>query len=278
MQKKRFGQHWLINESILNKIRKTAELNSNDFVLEIGPGRGSLTSKLLESKIIGLHAIELDRDLIDFLNRKFIMDKRFTLEQGNILEFNINDIEYDITKVIANIPYNITGPILDIFVGRLGKIKKIRYKKIIFLMQKEVVDRIIAIPGDSNTGALSTRIKLISEVDKICDVHPSSFNPAPKVYSSLVAFRPLPPEKRLNIEIEKFIDKLLKVSFNARRKKIKNTLNSLISSSDIEKIEKSFNINFNLRPQDVPTSTWIKIAKHCININIQGGVKNEKNG
>ena len=88
-QKKRFGQHWLVNNLILEKIKEVAELEEKDFILEIGPGRGALTSKLLDSKISRLHAIELDKDLIDHLNNKFKNDKNFTLEQGDILSTNI---------------------------------------------------------------------------------------------------------------------------------------------------------------------------------------------
>ena len=123
-QKKRFGQHWLVNKKILEKIKKIAALNENDFILEIGPGKGALTSKLLDSEIKKLHAIELDKDLINLLNNKFNNNDKFSLQQGDILSVNLDSINNKITKVIANIPYNITGPILDIFIGRLGIIRK----------------------------------------------------------------------------------------------------------------------------------------------------------
>ena len=128
-QKKRFGQHWLVNKKILEKIKEIAVLNENDFILEIGPGKGALTSKLLDSEIKKLHAIELDKDLINLLNDKFNNNDKFSLQQGDILSVNLDSINKKITKVIANIPYNITGPILDIFVGRLGVIKSHNYAK-----------------------------------------------------------------------------------------------------------------------------------------------------
>ena len=133
-QKKRFGQHWLINNQILERIKEEAELEEEDFILEIGPGRGALTSKLLNSKISRLHAVELDKDLIDLLNKKFKDEKKFSLQQGDILSTNLDFINKKITKVIANIPYNITGKILEIFIGRLGIISRHNYKKIIFIM------------------------------------------------------------------------------------------------------------------------------------------------
>ena len=266
--KKRFGQHWLINEKILEKIKKNADLNKDDYILEIGPGRGSLTSKLLDSNIRGLHAVELDKDLIEFLNLKFSKKDNFSLTQGDILSINLKAFDNEFTKVIANIPYNITGPILDLFIGRLGQKTKYNFKKIIFLMQKEVVDRIISKEGKSNNGALSTRMNLISRVKKICDVPSSSFLPKPKVDSALVVFEPLSEKKRLDNILEKYIDKLLKITFNARRKKIKNTLSSILKKENIKYLEDNFQISFDLRPQDISINEWIKIAEYCISINI----------
>ena len=265
--KKRFGQHWLINEKILEKIKLTANLKEDDFILEIGPGRGALTSKLLDSNIKGLHAVELDKDLIDFLTNRFSDNEKFSLQQGDILKINFENAKYNFNKIVANIPYNISSPILEKFLGNLGEERKNKIENIIFLMQKDVVDRIIANGGDSNNGAISTRIKLISDVKKICDIAPSAFYPEPKVYSSLVEFKPLPSNVRLDFKLEKYIDKLLKITFSARRKKIKNTICSILSRNDIQKIEINTGISFELRPQDISIDEWINIAKHCIKIN-----------
>tara|TARA_Y100000766_G_scaffold28388_1_gene19740 strand:- start:1519 stop:2343 length:825 start_codon:yes stop_codon:yes gene_type:complete len=265
-QKKRFGQHWLVNKNILEKIKEVADLNENDFILEIGPGRGALTSKLLDSKIKKIHAIELDKDLIDFLNVKFKNNIKFSLQQGDILSTNLDSINKKITKVVANIPYNISGPILDIFVGRLGIIKNCNYKKVIFLMQKDVVDRILAKEGSTNSGALSVRMQLISKIKKICDVAPSSFDPPPKVFSSLVVFEPLSNELRLDVKSEKYIDKLLRISYNSRRKMLRNTLNSILSKEEINKLSDLSEICLNLRPQDLSINQWISLAENCIKI------------
>jgi len=265
-QKKRFGQHWLVNKKILEKIKEVADLNENDFILEIGPGKGALTSKLLDSKIRKLHAVELDKDLINLLNIKFNNNDKFSLQQGDILSVDLDSINNKITKVVANIPYNLTGPILDIFVGRLGVIRNYNYAKIIFLMQKDVVDRILSQEGDSNAGALSIRMQLLSKIKKICDVEPSSFSPPPKVFSSLVVFEPFDKDLRLDINVEKYIDKLLRISFNSRRKMLRNTLNSILSDEEINKLSEFSKICFNLRPQDISIKQWIKLAENCIKI------------
>ena len=264
--KKRFGQHWLINKKILEKIKEVADLNANDFILEIGPGRGALTSKLLDSEIKKLHAIELDKDLINLLNNKFNDNDKFSLQQGDILSLNLDSINNKITKVVANIPYNITGPILDIFVGRLGVIRDYNYTKIIFLMQKDVVDRILSKEGSSDAGALSIKMQLLSKIKKICDVAPSSFSPPPKVFSSLVVFEPLKNNLRLDISVEKYIDKLLRISFNSRRKMLRNTLNSILSNEELNELSESSKVCFNLRPQDISIDQWIKLAENCIKI------------
>ncbi len=264
--KKRFGQHWLINKKILEKIKEVADLNANDFILEIGPGRGALTSKLLDSEIKKLHAIELDKDLINLLNNKFNDNDKFSLQQGDILSLNLDSINNKITKVVANIPYNITGPILDIFVGRLGVIRDYNYTKIIFLMQKDVVDRILSKEGSSDAGALSIKMQLLSKIKKICDVAPSSFSPPPKVFSSLVVFEPIKNNLRLDTSVEKYIDKLLRISFNSRRKMLRNTLNSILSNEEINQLSESSKVCFNLRPQDISIDQWIKLAENCIKI------------
>ena len=265
-QKKRFGQHWLVNKKVLERIKDVAELNENDFILEIGPGKGALTTKLLDSKIRKLHAIELDNDLIHSLNLKFKDNEKFSLQQGDILSTNLDSISSQVTKVVANIPYNITGPILEMFIGRLGSLRKYHYEKVIFLMQKDVVERILSKEGERNAGALSVRMQLLSKIKKICDVGPSSFSPPPKVYSSLVVFEPLKEELRLNLILEKYIDKLLKVSFNSRRKMLKNTINSILTSNEINRLSKTSKDCFKLRPQDLSKNQWIKLAEDCIKI------------
>ena len=133
-------------------------------------------------------------------------------------------------------------------------------------MQKDVVDRILSKDGNTNAGALSVRMQLMSNIRKICDISPSSFSPPPKVISSLVVFEPFRPELRLDIELEKYIDKLLRISFNSRRKMIRNTLNSILSEEEINQLSESYEICFNSRPQDISIKKWIKLAEACIKI------------
>jgi 16S rRNA (adenine1518-N6/adenine1519-N6)-dimethyltransferase len=109
-------------------------------------------------------------------------------------------------------------------------------------------------------------MQLLSKVNRICDVPPSSFSPPPKVFSSLVVFEPIKNDLRLEISLEKYIDKLLRISFNSRRKMLKNTLNSLLSKEEINELSETSKICFNLRPQDISIDQWIKLAENCIKI------------
>ena len=109
-------------------------------------------------------------------------------------------------------------------------------------------------------------MQLLSKITKICDVDPFSFSPPPKVFSSLVVFEPFKKEFRLGANLEKYIDKLLRVSFNSRRKMIRNTLNSFLSKEEIKRLSESSEISFDLRPQDLSVKQWINLAENCINI------------
>ena len=133
-------------------------------------------------------------------------------------------------------------------------------------MQKDVVDRILSKEGSSDAGALSIKMQLLSKIKKICDVAPSSFSPPPKVFSSLVVFEPLKNNLRLDISVEKYIDKLLRISFNSRRKMLRNTLNSILLNEEINQLSESSKVCFNLRPQDISIDQWIKLAENCIKI------------
>ena len=125
--------------------------------------------------------------------------------------------------------------------------------------------------GSPNNGQTLEEVKdlLLSQLDeikKICDVPPSSFSPPPKVFSSLVVFEPIKNDLRLDISLEKYIDKLLRISFNSRRKMIRNTLNSILSNEEINELSESSKVCFNLRPQDISIDQWIKLAENCIKI------------
>ncbi|MFN9636842.1 MAG: ribosomal RNA small subunit methyltransferase A, partial [Synechococcaceae cyanobacterium] len=146
--RKRFGQHWLVDAAVLDRIVAAAELRPGERVLEVGPGRGALTERLLATPLAALVAVELDRDLIDGLRQHFGADPRFQLIEGDVLEVPLEpEDQPPADAVVANIPYNITGPLLERLVGRLDRPVTPPYRRLVLLVQREVGERIRACPG-----------------------------------------------------------------------------------------------------------------------------------
>ena len=261
--RKRFGQHWLKDERVLDKIVDAANLKSDDCILEVGPGKGALTAKLIESKACFIHAIELDRDLIFGLKRRFSNQKKFSLREGDILSvplFPSNGLI--INKVVANIPYNITGPLLKRLLGDVSNAPEHQYECLVLLMQKEVSDRIIALPGDNNFSALSVKLQLIAKCKEICDVPAKCFYPVPKVDSKVVLIKPSASIDQDFYEIGYFLENLLKIAFAGRRKKIRNTIGSFVTSNDqIKELFACRGISLDQRPQEISASNWFFMAK-----------------
>ncbi len=261
--RKRFGQHWLKDQGVLDQIVKAAKLKSDDCVLEVGPGKGALTEKLIESQARLIQAIELDRDLVHGLKKRFSHQNKFRLRVGDVLSVPLeSENELIINKVVANIPYNITGPLLKKLIGELGKPPENYFEILVLLMQKEVAQRIIAIPGNSNFSALTVRIQLLAKCQDVCDVPPKCFYPAPKVDSKVVLIEPFRSIDPYFYEIGELLEKLLKFAFLGRRKKLRNTIGSFVTSNDqIKEFFASRGISLDQRPQEISPSNWFALAK-----------------
>ena len=233
--RKRFGQHWLKDTSVLERITAAAELAAEDRVLEVGPGRGALTERLLASPAAAVHAVELDRDLVEGLQQRFGTELRFSLQSGDVLALpQLGDGAQSPTKVVANIPYNITGPLLERLVGRLDRPVDPPYQRLVLLVQQEVARRISARPGHSSYSALSVRMQLLAHCSSVCPVPPRCFQPPPKVQSEVIALDPLPADQRLPLPLAQQVERLLRVSFQARRKMLRNTLAPLAPQTGFE--------------------------------------------
>ena len=261
--RKRFGQHWLKDQIVLDQIVKAAQLNSNDCVLEVGPGKGALTKKLIESKARFIQAIELDRDLVVGLKKRFINQNKFSLREGDVLSVPLEaENGLSINKVVANIPYNITGPLLKRLIGELGKASENKFDILVLLMQREVAQRIVALPGDRNFSALTVRIQLLAKCQDVCDVPSKCFQPEPKVDSKVVLIRPLIIRDPDFHEIGHLLEKLLKLAFSGRRKKLRNTIGSFVTSNDqIKELFAYRGISLDQRPQQISPSNWFALAK-----------------
>jgi len=261
--RKRFGQHWLKDQVVLDQIVKAAKLNFDDCVLEVGPGKGALTEKLIQSKARFIQAIELDRDLVVGLEKRFSHQNKFSLREGDVLSVPLeaeNDLV--VNKVVANIPYNITGPLLKRLIGELGKAPENSFESLVLLMQKEVAQRIVAQPGNSNFSALTVRIQLLAKCQDVCDVPAKCFQPVPKVDSKVVLIKPFISSDPDFYEIGKLLEKLLKLAFSGRRKKLRNTIGSFVTANDqIKDFFAYRGISLDQRPQEISPSNWFALAK-----------------
>ena len=260
--RKRFGQHWLKDQSVLDRIVAAADLQPQDRVLEVGPGRGALTERLLASPAAAVHAVELDRDLVGGLQERFGDEPRFSLRQGDVLELPLLlEDGAPAGKVVANIPYNITGPLLERLIGRLDRPGDPAYQRLVLLVQKEVAERIRARPGHSSFSALSVRMQLLARCRSVCPVPPRCFQPPPKVQSEVIQLDPLPAEQRLEPALARRVEMLLKQAFLARRKMLRNTLGSLLPEPQLHQLAAEAGIDLQQRPQEVAPQAWVALAR-----------------
>lgn len=223
--KKSLGQNFLINSEIIDFIANNA--NSDDEILEIGPGLGFVTEKLVQ-KAKKVVALEIDKDAIKILNKNLSEYKNFSLIEKDILKTNIEDLPFSDKKikVIANIPYYITSPILVHLLGEIDELNhknRSKIKELVLMVQKEVAQRIIADENSSNKeyGQLSILSQMYCDTQIIKEVPKNCFSPMPKVDSSIVKFI---VNDKPKTEITRLLRKTVKAIFQARRKNIKNSL------------------------------------------------------
>lgn len=263
--RKRFGQHWLRSEKALAKIVEAADLNSDDRVLEIGPGQGVLTRQLLE-RAGAVVAVELDRDLCPPLVKKFGQNDRFLLLQGDILTLDWpaqlaafpNPNFQNPNKVVANIPYNITGPILEHLLGTITQPRSNPFEAIVLLVQKEVALRLVAKPGSKHYSALSIRAGFLADCSWVCDVGAKAFSPPPKVDSAVVKIQPRPfGEQPQNV---KRFETLLRLGFASRRKMLRNNLKSAVDLAQLLATLESLQIPETARAEELSLSQWIQLS------------------
>ena len=260
--RKRFGQHWLKDQTVLDRIVTAADLRAGDRVLEVGPGRGALTERLLHSAASAVHAVELDRDLVQGLQERFGGEPRFSLRQGDVLDVPLLlEDGAPAAKVVANIPYNITGPLLERLVGRLDRPVDPPYSTLVLLVQKEVAERIRARPGHSSFSALSVRMQLLARCRSVCAVPPRCFQPPPKVQSEVIQLDPFPQDQRLDPLLAKRVEALLKQAFLARRKMLRNTLGSLLPEDQLQQLAAEAGISLQQRPQELAPEAWVALAR-----------------
>lgn len=241
--KKRFGQNFLVDKSVINHIVDSIQPQLDDLMIEIGPGLGAMTKPLL-SRLHQLNVIELDRDIIPkLITHCTIADinnkHKLLVNQGDVLKFDFSEFlskqrkslnNTDIKlRIVGNLPYNISTPVLFHLLSYRHLIQDMH-----FMLQKEVVDRIVATPGIKNYGRLSVMLQTFCETQALFEVPPYAFQPAPKVNSAILRLYPKTQFEN-NITDFSLYEKLIRQAFSQRRKTLKNTLKDMCSADQIER-------------------------------------------
>ena len=256
--KKSLGQNFLIDQNIIDKIINTVEIKDKS-VLEIGPGTGNLTKNILRKKPKKLIVIEKDNDLAESLKKD--LEDNIMIINDDVLKVDENKLDVDVLTVFGNLPYNISTEILCNWIVNI-KNKNFWFDNLVLMFQKEVADRIIAKFNTKNYGRLSILSNWKLEIEKICDVQPSSFFPKPKIYSSVLLLKPkldfFPLSNPKNLE------KLTRTFFMHRRKILKKSYN-LLFKGNLD-IAKKLNIDLNLRPQNLNFETYYKLSEEFENL------------
>ena len=255
--KKSLGQNFLHDQNIIDKIITIKEIEKKN-ILEIGPGTGNLTAKILEKKPEKFLVIEKDNDLSNILKKKF--DNKIQIINDDILEIEENSLSKETLTVYGNLPYNISTEILSKWILNINS-KKIWFDCLILMFQKEVADRIISNFNTNNYGRLTVLANWRLNIKKICDIKPTSFFPKPKVESSLLFFEP--KEIFFNFKNPKNLEKITRVFFMHRRKMIKKPFNELFNNN--YKLLSKLRINLNLRPQNLDFETYYQLTKEYEN-------------
>ena len=246
--RKRFGQHFLVDRSYIGRIIEAVHPEVDDLVVEIGPGLGAITQPLSES-LRHLHTVEIDRDVARELTRRFAPE-RITVHQTDALDFDFAALGAGL-RVVGNLPYNISTPLLfRVAIVSTGLID------CHFMLQREVVERMAAPPGNKTYGRLSVMIQYRFEVEKLFDVPAGAFRPPPNVESAFVRLVPhasLP----LDASQERLLSTLVAKAFSQRRKTLRNALREFVSDAELT----ALGVEPRLRPENLSVETYIKLAR-----------------
>jgi 16S rRNA (adenine1518-N6/adenine1519-N6)-dimethyltransferase len=250
--RKRFGQHFLHDPGVLDRIARALSPRSQDALAEIGPGRGALTRLLLESDCRSLDAIEIDRDLVPLLRDEFASDARFAIHEADALDFDFTALAQKRgarLRVIGNLPYNISTPLLFHLVKHISAIEDMHV-----MLQREVVNRIAAEPGNGDYGRLTVMLSPWFQAETLFDVGPGAFQPPPKVWSSVVR---LTVRQTPAFAVSPHFAAVVASAFSHRRKTLRNALKGVVTAAQIE----SCNVDPNARPETIAPEAFNRLAQ-----------------
>lgn len=250
--RKRFGQNFLQDDAIIDSIVAAVSPEGHQHLVEIGPGRGALTAPLLASGA-QLDVIELDRDLVPLLQKQFDTADNLTMHNADALQFDYRPLAANGKKlrVIGNLPYNITTPLLFHLLSQSEVIEDM-----CFMLQKEVVERICAAPGSKQYGRLTIMLQYQCAAESLFDVPPEAFDPMPKVDSAIIYLQPRRQPLGGQVDSEQ-LNKIVTQAFSQRRKTIANTLKKLVTIEQLEAAE----IAPEQRPETISIEQFVRLAQ-----------------
>ena len=254
--RRRFGQNFLADPNIIARIIAAIRPQPGENMVEIGPGLGALTAPLIE-RLGYLHVVEIDRDLIARL-REAHDPARLNIHEGDALKFDFGALAEEGVpplRVVGNLPYNISTPLLFHLTDFTARIRDL-----IFMLQKEVVMRMVAAPGTAEYGRLSVMLQYRFRMERLFDVPPGAFRPAPKVTSSIVRMTPLPfPAAACVAQDENLLARIVAAAFGQRRKTLKNTLRDFLGETGFT----ALNLDPGLRGERLSVADFVAIANYC---------------
>ena len=255
--KKSLGQNFLINYEVLEQIVNTVEINDKE-ILEIGPGSGNLTSHILKRNPKKIYVIEKDDELVLLLSKKF--KDEISIIHDDVLKIAEDKISNEKLIVFGNLPYNISTEILSKWIVNLNK--NFWFNNLVLMFQKEVADRMIAQYNTSNYGRLSIFTNWKLNIQKIIDIKPESFSPRPKIDSTLLLFTP--KQNFFELDNADSLEMITRIFFSQRRKMLKKPFNQIFKNAKV--ISDKYNIDLNLRPQNLKPEIYYNLAKEYENL------------
>jgi 16S rRNA (adenine1518-N6/adenine1519-N6)-dimethyltransferase len=248
--KKMFGQNFLVDQNIIADIVRAIRPEPEDSMVEIGPGLGALTRPLMK-QLNKLHVVEIDRDIIVRLKTDYPQDK-IVIHEGDALKFDFGVLAEPL-RIVGNLPYNISSPLLFHFASYATHITDMH-----FMLQNEVVERMVAAPSTPEYGRLSVMLQYRFYMEKLLDVPPQSFRPAPKVDSAIVRMIPMPADK-IVVKNELLFAQIVATAFGQRRKTLRNTLKNFLTESELIQLD----VDPQLRAENLGVAEFSTITNFC---------------
>ncbi|MEO8938324.1 MAG: 16S rRNA (adenine(1518)-N(6)/adenine(1519)-N(6))-dimethyltransferase RsmA [Burkholderiaceae bacterium] len=255
--RKRFGQHFLVDRDVITAIVRSIAPRPDDAMVEIGPGLGALTAPLIEAReavggnVTPLRLVELDRDLAARLRKRFDA-KRMIIHEADALDFDFASLAPAAAslRIVGNLPYNISTPLLFHLLAIADRVVDQH-----FMLQKEVVARMVAEPGTSDFGRLSVMLQVRYDMASLFDVPPTAFDPPPKVTSAIVRMTPLAPSALKIVDQARFA-RIVMAAFGQRRKMLRNSLAAYAEAME------ALAVSPTARAEEIAPEMWIALSNH----------------